>query len=216
MDITYLGHSSFKIKGRQASIVTDPYDSQMVGIKFSKIDADIVTISHHHADHDRADGVSAVKKVVDGPGEYEISGVSIIGLPSFHDNKKGADRGKNTIYVIEMDNLRLLHLGDLGHTLNENQIKEIGDIDILFVPVGGFYTLGPKEAVEVLKQIGPSIVIPMHYKMQGVDSQLSQKLSPVEDFLTLSGLRVEKLPKLNIKEGDLGGDEEYAVVLEKK
>ena len=164
MDITYLGHSSFKIKGKQASIVTDPYDSEMVGMKFPKVDADIVTISHHHADHDRGDGVSQVKKIIDGPGEYEISGVSIIGLTSFHDNKKGADRGKNTIYVIEMDNLRLLHLGDLGHVLSENQIKEIGDVDILFVPVGGFYTLDPQVAVEVLKQIGPSIVIPMHYK----------------------------------------------------
>ena len=117
MDITYLGHSSFKIKTKTATIITDPFDPQMVGLKYSGVEGEIVTVSHAHADHNATGKVAGVKKIVEGPGEYEISGVSIMGFPSFHDNKEGAERGKNTIYVIEADGLRLAHLGDLGHTI---------------------------------------------------------------------------------------------------
>lgn len=216
MEITYLGHSSFKLKGKTASLITDPYDSAMLGLKFPKVDADIVTISHHHHDHEKTENVSNVRKIIDGPGEYEINEVSIIGLQTFHDNKKGSELGKNTIYVIEMDGVRLLHLGDLGHKLDDDVIKEIGSIDVLFIPVGGAYTIDAKTAVEVYKQIGPSIVIPMHYKPERVDNEILNKLTPIDDFLKESGLRVEKLPKLNVKEGDILSDEEYAVVLEKK
>lgn len=213
MEITYLGHSSFKIKGKQASVVIDPFEPSFVGIKFPKVDADIVTISHNHDDHNKAEYVSNVKKVIQGPGEYEVNGVSIIGLSTYHDDEKGAKRGKNTIYVIEIDNMRLLHLGDLGHKLTDSDLKEIGVIDILFVPIGGTYTIDSKTAVEVAKQIGPSIIIPMHYKMSssGLEGLLS-----VEDFISGLDMRVERLPKLNIKSGDIKSDEEYAVILEKK
>src|SRR5579859_8137184 len=169
MDITYLGHACFKLKGKDTTVITDPYDSAMLGIKFEKADADIVTISHHHPDHDNISNVTNIKKIVDGPGEYEVAGVSIIGIQTFHDDNKGADRGKNTIYVIEMDGFRLLHLGDLGHKLDEGQLKEIGTIDILFVPVDPTYNLNPKLAVEVVRQIGPSITIPMHFKNEELD-----------------------------------------------
>ena len=216
MEITYLGHSSFKIKGKSTTVITDPYDSDMVNMKFPKTEGDLVTISHHHDDHDAVENISNVKKVIDGPGEYEVSGVSIIGLQTFHDDKKGEERGKNTIYVIEIDKFRLLHLGDLGHKLDDNQIKEIGTIDILFIPVGGFYTIDAKVAVEVQKQIGASIVIPMHFKTDGLNPELSKNLSSVDAFIQESGLRVEKLPKLNIKEGDINSEDEYAVILEKK
>src|SRR5581483_3517539 len=162
-----------------------------------------------HMDHSKTDNVSDVKRVVDGPGEYEISGVSIIGIQTFHDDKKGAERGRNTIYVIEMDGLRLLHLGDLGHKLDESQIKEIGNIDILFIPVGGNYTIDAKTAVEVYKQIGASIIIPMHYRVEGINNEIMNNLAPVDDFLRESGLKVERLPKLSVKEGDIKSDEEY-------
>lgn len=216
MDITYLGHSSFKIKGKVTTVITDPYDSEMVGLKFPKIDGDIITVSHDHPDHNKVEVVTNVKKVITGPGEYEISGVSIIGVQSFHDNKKGEERGKNTLFVIEIDGIRLLHLGDLGHKLSESDLKEIGNIDILFVPVGGTFTLGPKEAWEVVKQVGPSIIIPMHYKSEGMNLESFGELGVVEDFLKESNLRVEKLPKLSVKEGGFKEDEEYIVVLEKK
>jgi len=115
-----------------------------------------------------------------------------------------------------MDGVRLLHLGDLGHKLTDEEIKEIGSIDILFIPVGGTYTIDAKTATEVCKQIGPSIIIPMHFKPEGVDNEILNKLATLDEFLKESDLRVEKLPKLNIKEGDIVSDEEYAVVLEKK
>src|SRR6185369_7759330 len=151
MEIVYLGHSSFKLSGKNTKLVTDPFDSSLVGLKYPKVEADIVTISHHHPDHDKSEQVSEVKKIVDGPGEYEIGGVSIIGISSFHDDKKGAERGKNTIYLIEMDGLKLLHLGDLGHLLTDKEKSEIGDIDVMFIPVGGEYTIDAKTAYELVK-----------------------------------------------------------------
>lgn len=216
MEITYLGQSSFKIKTKDTIVVTDPYNSEMIGMKFTKTEADIVTISHHHADHDAIENVTDVKKIVDGPGEYEIKGVSIIGVASFHDDKKGAERGKNTIYVLEAENLRLLHLGDLGHKLTDEEVKEIGNIDIMFIPVGGFYTIDSKVAAEVVKQIGASIIIPMHFKPEGISNEILDKLEPVENFITETSLRVEKLPKLTIKKDAINSEEEYAVILEKK
>lgn len=216
MDISFLGHSSFKLRGKTASVVTDPYDPKIVGLKFPPTEAEIVTISHGHPDHNYVANVKNIKKVIEGPGEYEIMGVSIIGLPSFHDNKKGEERGTNTIYVYEMDGLRLVHLGDLGHTLSEELVEEIGDIDILMVPVGGKYTIGPKEAVSVVQDIDPYIVIPMHYKMEGLGQQLATSLFPVDEFLGEVGLTVERLPKLSVKKEDLAEASSKVVVLEKK
>lgn len=216
MDIIYLGHSSFKLRGRTASVITDPYDSEMVGLKFSPAEAEIVTISHDHNDHNQADRVKNTKKVVSGPGEYEIMGVSIIGIPSFHDSKKGAERGQNTIYVYEIDGLRLAHLGDLGHTLSEETVEQIGDIDILMIPVGGKYTIGPKDAVTVVQAIDPYIVLPMHYKLEGMNPELATALAPVDEFLSEVGLTVERLPKLSVKKEDLAEASSKVVILEKK
>jgi L-ascorbate metabolism protein UlaG (beta-lactamase superfamily) len=213
MDITYLGHSSFRLKGKTASLVTDPYDVQMVGLKYPSVEADIVTISHDHKDHNQAQLVKGVKKIVAGPGEYEIQGISIIGIPSYHDSEKGQQRGKNVIYIYEIDGLRLAHLGDLGHTLNEGMIEQIGDIDVLFVPVGGSeYNLSSKKAVEVMQAIEPYFVIPMHYKMaESKNSTLN--LSSVEDFLAEAGITVEKLPKFSLKKEDIIKDQNTKIIL---
>lgn len=215
MDIIYFGHSSFLLKGKSASVITDPFDSDMVGMKFPKVAADIVTISHDHADHNNADAVADTKKVVPGPGEYEVSGVSILGFKSFHDNKKGEERGKNTIFVIEIDEMRIAHLGDLGHTLSDKLIENLGDIDILLLPVGGHFTIGSSEAVSVLQAIEPNIVIPMHYKTSEHKKETFDALSSVDDFLAACDLPVEKLPKLSIKKENLL-DESKAVILEKR
>lgn len=215
MDITYLGHSSFKLKGRTASVVTDPYDTVMVGLKFSPTEAEIVTISHDHADHNQAQLVKNVKKVINGPGEYEIMGISILGFPSFHDKKSGEERGKNTIYVFEIDNLRIAHLGDLGHDLSEGLVEDLGDIDILLIPVGDKFTIGPTEAARIIQAIEPSIIIPMHYQMPGLVPQNFKELKPVDDFLKEVGLNVVNLPKLSIKKEELE-DVQKVVVLEKK
>lgn len=215
MDITYLGHSSFRLHGKQATVVCDPFDPDMVGINFKKVLSDIVTISHDHKDHSFLDGVEGVKMVVSGPGEYEISGVSIVGIPTFHDNKKGAERGKNTVFVIEIDNLRIAHLGDLGHVLSEKILEEIGAIDILMVPVGGEYTIGPNEAIEIARAIEPSVIIPMHYLSEGMKGEVFGKLSQVDEFLKDIGLTVEREDRLVYRKGDLQG-EEKVVVLSRK
>lgn len=192
MDITYLGHSSFKIRGKNATIVTDPFNPEMVGFKYPKIEADIVTVSHSHPDHNYTEvfeDPKLVKKpvIVNGPGEYEIKGVNILGVSTFHDDKEGQERGKNTLYEIRMDGLVLVHLGDLGHKLTEKQTEEIEDVDILFLPVGGFYTLDPKMASEVIAELEPTIIIPMHYQRPGLNANNFDKLVGVNEFLKVMG-----------------------------
>ena len=217
MDITYLGHSSFKIKTKFATVVTDPFDPQKVGLKYTGVEGEIVTVSHLHDDHNATERVSGVKKIIEGPGEYEVSGISIMGFASYHDDKKGEERGGNTIYVIEADGLRLAHLGDLGHILSDDLVSEMGTIDILMVPVGGVYTIDSKEAGEVVGKIDPYFVMPMHYNVQGLTLSQAEKMEPVETYLKESGLPVENLPKFTIKKEDILEDQNTKViVLEKK
>ena len=179
MILTHLGHSCFKLNGKSAIVVTDPYDQATFGKAMPKTKADIVTVSHSHHDHCAIDRVINSPFVVQGPGEYEIKGISIWGISSFHDKKMGSQRGKNTIYVYHLDTLRLCHLGDLGHKLDDSQIERIGELDILMIPVGGVYTIDAKEAVQVVSQLEPKIVIPMHYKTKG----LAFELGSLNEFL---------------------------------
>lgn len=216
MDITYLGHSAFRIKGKAATVITDPFDPQMVGIKFPKVSGDIVTVSHNHNDHNYLSGVVDTKRVIEGPGEYEIGGVSIVGYKTFHDAKNGEERGKNTVYVYEMEDLRLCHLGDLGHELSNTLIEEIGNIDILMIPVGGFYTINAEVASKVSQAIEASIVLPMHYKTEDMADSLKEKLSSVDDFLKQTGLSVEKTDKLSVKKSDISPEGQKIVLLERK
>lgn len=215
MDIWYLGHSSYKLKGRTASVVTDPFDPKAVGINFPKTEADIVTVSHDHKDHNKADLVTGVKKVIDGPGEYEVNGVSIVGIGAYHDEKKGELRGKNTIYIIEMDDLRLCHLGDLGSKLSEKKIEEMGGIDILFIPVGGEYTLNAQMAAQVARDIEPVLIIPMHYQQKGLKKDTFAKLTDEKPFVNDMGLPVLEEKRLNIKKTTLG-EEQKIVIMERK
>jgi L-ascorbate metabolism protein UlaG (beta-lactamase superfamily) len=217
MDIIYLGHSSFKIKTRTATVITDPFDPKMVGLKYPGVEGEIVTVSHGHQDHNATDKITGIKKVVDGPGEYEISGVTIMGYKTFHDKKQGEEKGENTVYVIEAEDLRVAHLGDLGHLLSDDLVDEIGDIDVLMVPVGGEFTIGPKEATEIISKIEPFFVIPMHYKADGMEPNFAGKLLPVTDFLKESGMTTETLPKFSLKKEDILEDQNTKViVLEKK
>lgn len=205
MDITYIGHSSFKIKTKSATVITDPFDPASTGIKFPPQEADIVTISHDHADHNYLEKISGYKKVVAGPGEYEIMGISIIGISTFHDDKEGSERGKNTIYVYEAEGLRIVHLGDLGHALSESQIEALGEVDILMIPVGGVYTIGPKEASDLVSAVEPYFVISMHF---GGD-----KLQPLEAFLKEVGQEGEKMSKFSIKKMDIEENQNTKVVV---
>lgn len=213
MDIKYLGHSSFKMRGKTATVITDPFDTDMVGIKYPKEKADIVTVSHDHKDHNNVDQVQVAKKILTGPGEYDISEISIIGVPSFHDDEKGKERGKNTIYVFEIDGLRIAHLGDLGHKLKEKHIEQMGEIDILMIPVGGKFTIDAKTATEVAREIDPKIIIPMHFLLPNMNKKEFGDLDDLDPFLNEIGLPVGEMDKLSIK-GETLGEEQKVVVLE--
>lgn len=188
MDITYLGHSSFRIRGKSASIVTDPYESAVLGIAYPKhVSCDIVTVSHNHADHNATKILEGSPFVVNGPGEYEIKGVGIVGISVFHDNEGGVKRGQNTVYRIEIDGMSVVHLGDLGHTLTDSQVESLGVVDILFVPVGGVYTINAQEAANVVHEVEPSMVIPMHFGRSDLDQKAFGQLQPLSVFLKEMG-----------------------------
>jgi len=215
MEITYLGQSSFKIKGKDATLVTDPFKPDFVGLKFPKVEADIVTVSHNHLDHNFTAGVEGAPFVVDRPGEYEIKGVSIFGYPTFHDAKLGAERGENTIFLIEMDGISICHLGDLGCKLPDKILEEINVADILLVPVGGEVSLNPTEANEVIKQTEPLIVIPMHFKLEGMKEDFA-KFATVDQFLKEVGVESpERLDKLSVTKDKLP-EETKIILLERK
>lgn len=164
MEISWLGHACFQLRGKNVILVTDPFTPQPgEATRLSKINASIVTVSHNHPGHNHVVGIGGNPRAVRGPGEYEISDVLITGIASYHDNKHGQELGRNTIYVIHMDDLTLCHLGDLGHTLQEEQLEEVADADVLLLPIGGQHTLNVTQAAEVISQVGARIVIPMHY-----------------------------------------------------
>jgi len=204
MDISFLGHSSFRIKTKNVYLVMDPFDPKDVGVKFPTTTADIVTLSHEHGDHNYVEGVKDYSKVISAPGEYEVQGVSIIGFPSYHDKNGGKERGRNTVYIVESEGLRLAHLGDLGNKLSDKEIEELGEINILMIHSGGDMALSPSEAAEVVRAIEPQIVIPMHYFQQGMSDEKKKACHPVEEFLKEVGLPVEKMSKLSIKVNELG------------
>lgn len=170
MEITYCGHSCFKLKGKDGMVVyIDPFKSDMVGVPLPKDVADVLIMTHQHDDHNAREVITGPVKrestfVIEHEGEYEIAGTQFSALRTFHDKNNGADRGKNLIVSIIMDGLNIVHLGDLGHTLTESQIEKLGTVDVLMIPVGGQFTLDASEAMEIIKEIQPSYVIPMHYK----------------------------------------------------
>ncbi len=182
MEITWLGHSCFKIKGRQTTIITDPYSPDL-GYSLGKLSATIVTVSHQHPGHSFTAGVGGDPRAITGPGEYEISNVLVIGVATFHDEDRGKIRGANTAYLIEIDEISVCHLGDLGHVLTDEQVEELGNVDVLLVPVGGVSTIDSPVAAEIVRQLEPKAVIPMHYKTPA----LNRELEPVEAFLKEMG-----------------------------
>ncbi len=179
MRIKYLGHACFMITSDAGiTIITDPYKTS-ADLTYGEIreSADIVTVSHNHADHNNVAAVRGNPEVV--RGTTKIKGMDFTGIPSYHDEAGGGKRGTNTIFCFEVDGIRVCHLGDLGHRLSDKQIAELGKVDILLIPVGGYYTIDAKVATEVCNQIKPQVIIPMHFK---TDRGL-QVLAGVEDFL---------------------------------
>ncbi len=199
MEITWLGHSCFRLKGSRATIITDPYSSDL-GYTLGKANANVITVSHQHPGHSNVKAIGGEPRAIIGPGEYEISGVLIIGMPSYHDEDKGIKKGKNNIYVLEIDDMTICHLGDLGHALSSTQAEELGNIDILLVPVGGVSTIDAVGAAEIVRQLEPKVVIPMHYKTDAIKRQLA----PVDKFLNEMGVKdAEFQPKINFSKSNL-------------
>jgi L-ascorbate metabolism protein UlaG (beta-lactamase superfamily) len=184
MKIKWYGHSAFLITSDQGvKIITDPYEPGAYDGKLSygkiKDQADIVLTSHDHADHNDVKSLPGSPQVVKGSGSKTVKGIPMKGIPVYHDPSKGKERGSNTIFVITVDGIQVCHLGDLGHTLNEKEAAEIGPVDILLIPVGGFFTIDFEEATSVAERIKPKVVIPMHYKTV----KCGFPIAPVEDFL---------------------------------
>lgn len=184
MEIVWLGHSHFRIRGREGVVVTDPTLRRGNG-SAPRATADVVTVSHDHPGHSQVSLVGGQPKVLSGPGEYEVKGIHITGVSTFHDAERGKKRGKNTAFLINLDDMVVCHLGDLGHILTTDQLEQIGNsVDILLVPVGGDGTIDASQAVEVISLIDPRIVIPMHYQVGELDPQLD----PVDKFLREMGV----------------------------
>jgi len=207
MKIKYLGHSSFAISGKSSTgdsvtVIIDPFDSKAVGLPYPKTEADIVITSHQHEDHNFLPNIKGEPQkdyfLVDTPGEFEVKGVRIEGIASFHDDKKGLERGINVISAIDIEKIRLVHMGDIGHNLDKTQLEEIDGVDILLIPVGGVYTIDPKTAVHIIEALEPKVVIPMHYKVDGMPATFNE-LSTLEDFIKEIGLEAKNQDEYKIK-----------------
>jgi L-ascorbate metabolism protein UlaG (beta-lactamase superfamily) len=190
-------------------VVTDPYPPA-IGLKLSRMDADLVTVSHEHENHNYTQVVREGAYEIHGPGEYEVAGVSVIGVPTFHDAEKGTKHGRNTVYLIEIDDVRICHLGDLGHKLEDVEAEAVASPDVLLVPVGGRTAMNAAQAAEVVRQLEPRYVVPMHFAIPG----LKLELDPIDRFLKEMGVTAaEPQPKLAVQKSS-GEYDTKVVVLE--
>ncbi len=201
--INWAGQSCFQIsvsnsRDHEANIVVDPFDEK-TGLKIPNMTADIVLVTHDHHDHNNVSAVKGEPLVISGPGEYEVKGVFIKGIPAFHDDVNGKERGKNTIYIIEAEDMKFCHLGDLGQKqLTDDQLEKIDGIDVLMIPVGGGgYTIDSSAAQKIVAEIEPRIVIPMHYALP----KSKEDLDDVSKFLKAMGKQsIAPQDKLVVKE----------------
>lgn len=208
MDITWLGHSCFRLKGKEIIIITDPCHPSL-GYSVSKLQADIVTLSHFHPGHCYTEAISGDFRLIKGPGEYELKGTFITGISTWHDANQGKKRGKNTVYLLEVDGLTLCHLGDLGHLPESELIEGMDEIDVLFVPVGGMTTIGGSTAAEIVRRLTPRVVIPMHYKT----AALTRELEPVDKFLKELGVKgATSQPKLSVSRSTLASGTQVIIL----
>lgn len=213
MIITWFGQACFKIQDKTGTdnivVATDPFTKEY-GLKVPNFEANVVTVSHtQHDDHNNVSALRGEPFVIDTPGEYDVQGVSVNGVTSFHDDKNGAERGENTIYRITLDDITVTHLGDLGHELSPEQLEAVAGTDVLLIPVGGTYTIDAKQAVKVVTQIEPRIILPMHYKIDG----LKLDIDGVDKFVKEMGIKPTEEDKLKIAKKDLPQDDMELVIL---
>ncbi|MDQ7028405.1 MAG: MBL fold metallo-hydrolase [Ardenticatenia bacterium] len=190
MEIKWYGHACFRVREKSAVVITDPFPPSL-GYYRPRMRADIVTISHYHKNHCALKGFQGSPFVIDAPGEYEVKGVFVTGIRTYHDRQQGRVRGYNTVYLFRFDGLTVCHLGDLGHIPNQEQVEELSEVDILLIPVGGAGTLNAAMAAEVISLIEPRVVVPMHYRTEAY----ANGLDPVEPFLKAMGAK--EVPRHN-------------------
>jgi L-ascorbate metabolism protein UlaG (beta-lactamase superfamily) len=210
MEITWLGHSCFRLRGRDVSIVVDPPD-RSTGYSLPKLSADVVLVSHDHPGHNNAAAVGGGPKVLTGPGEYEIKGVPIVGVQTSHDGEGGRRRGQNVAWIAQVDDVNVCHLGDVGSTLTTEQAEALGNVDVLLVPVGGHNTINAAQAAEVVTLLEPKVVIPMHYQTEA--RRGDAKLDGVDVFLREQGAGdVQPQPKLTLTKASLPDDTQVVLL----
>ena len=210
-EIVWLGHACFRLKSKDATIITDPYDKSL-GLGTPGQKADVVTISHDHPHHNAVSTVKGDPMVINGPGEFEVRGVFITGVWSFADDDGGKARGRNTIFLFHLDDLIVCHLGSLGTTLKPQQLEAIGDVHVLLVPVGGNASLTASKASEVISQVEPRVVIPMHYSI----GRENLPLDNLDKFTKEMGLKdIVPQEKFSMKASDLG-ETTQVVILDAK
>jgi L-ascorbate metabolism protein UlaG (beta-lactamase superfamily) len=214
MNIQYYGHSCFKITTKPAgrgqtdvAIFLDPFDKS-IGLRPPQGQADLVLVSHDHAGHNNAAALKGEPAVIDIPGEYSVKGVNIVGIASEHGETKNP--GPNTIFILESEELKICHLGDLGADLSGKQLEEIDGVDVLLIPIGGKYTLDGKKAVDLIKKIEPILIIPMHYKINGSTLDVDTEKKFCDE---VGSCPKEKLAKINIKKKDLEGKSMEVVLM---
>lgn len=205
LQIRWHGHSCFEIKN-DMTLVTDPHDGRSIGIPAPSAAGDIILVSHDHYDHNSVKTVEKEdSKVVTDGRKRNISNIEISGLDSFHDEAHGAKRGSNIIFKFVIDGIKFCHLGDLGHELDDETVQKIGDVDILFIPVGGNFTLDDRQAWNVINKIKPRIIVPMHYRIGG----LSMPVAGIDPFLNKSRYKVLKVGnEIDIEKEDLPSEPE--------
>ena len=205
LQIRWHGHSCFEITN-DVTLVTDPHDGKSIGIPAPSVAGDVILVSHDHYDHNSVKTVEKEdSKVVTDERKKNISNIEIKGIESFHDECDGAKRGKNIIYKFIMDDVSFCHLGDLGHELDDDAVQKIGDVDILFIPVGGTFTVDAEQAWKVINSIKPKIAIPMHYKIGG----LSLPIDGVDPFLEKNIFKTLKVGnEIDIEKEDLPSEME--------
>jgi L-ascorbate metabolism protein UlaG (beta-lactamase superfamily) len=182
MKIKWLGHACFLLTSESGlRIITDPYTAGVFGLDYAPPSerADIVTVSHDHADHNNVAAVKGNPQVVQGDGSQEAKGIQFKGVASAHDQASGKERGSNTIFCFALDGINVCHLGDLGHDLPEQTVADIGGVDVLLIPVGGNFTIDAAVADRVCQKLAPKVVIPMHFKN---DRCPGFPVAGVEDF----------------------------------
>ncbi|MDE3094444.1 MAG: MBL fold metallo-hydrolase [Chloroflexota bacterium] len=208
MEITWLGHACFRIRAKEATVITDPCD-RSTGYSLGRPSADIVTVSIHDRAHDYAEGVAGSPRVIDGPGEFEIAHASIVGITTYRGKGRQVESGRNVAYVIELEDVRIGHLGGIGHVPTSDQLEEMSNVDVLLVPVGGGESLDAPPAAETVSLIEPKLVIPMHYK---TDVEKT-KLDPVDRFLKEMGAAAtQPQAKLSVTRSSLPGETQVLVL----